>query len=106
VNQYEPSTLFGMSSESENGRKHRPRVLKGATIILSNNLSEIACTVRNQHEGGAELYVQGIIGLPQEFLLYVPLDGVAYRTVVRWRKGDRMGGEFTGTEPKPRRHYG
>ena len=95
-----------MSSESENRRKHRPRVLKGATIILSNNVSEIACTVSNQHDGGAELYVQGYLALPSDFLLYIPLAGFAYRTVVRWRKGDRIGVQFTGTEPKPRRHYG
>lgn len=85
---------------------NRSRVLKGATIILLNNLSEIACSVRNQHEHGAELYVPGILGIPQEFLLYIPLDGIAYRSITCWRKGDRIGVEFTGKEPKPKRHYG
>lgn len=95
-----------MSSESENRRKMRPRVLKGATIILSNNQSDIRCTVRNQHEDGAEIYIPGVLALPDEFLLYIPLDGVAYRASVRWRKGERLGLQFTGTEPKPKRHYG
>ena len=39
-------------------------------------------------------------------LLYVPLDGIAYRAVVRWRKNDRVGVEFVGIEPKPKFHYG
>jgi hypothetical protein len=92
--------------KSEVLREKRRRVLKGATIILTNNQSEIRCTVRNQHNEGAELHVPGLIALPVEFLLYIPLDGQAYRSVVRWRKGERIGVEFTGTEPKPRRHYG
>jgi len=98
--------FYGMSSESESRRRTRPRVLKGATILLTNNQSEIRCTVRNQHEDGAELHIPGVLALPDEFLLYIPLDGFAYRSSVRWRKGDRIGVQFTGREPKPKRHYG
>jgi hypothetical protein len=95
-----------MLSASEVHRKHRQRVLKGATIILSINHSEISCTMRNQHESGAELKVPLGVGIPAEFLLYVPADGVAYRSVVRWRKNDRIGIQFTGTQSKPKLHYG
>jgi hypothetical protein len=92
--------------KSDVHRKHRQRVLKGATIILSINQSEISCTMRNQHDGGAELKVPMDAGIPAEFLLYVPVDGVAYRSVVRWRKNDRIGVQFTGIAPKPKLHYG
>lgn len=44
--------------------------------------------------------------VPAEFLLYVPVDGVAYRATLRWREKDRVGVQFTGTEPKPKLHYG
>ena len=44
--------------------------------------------------------------MPAEFLLYVPVDGVAYRTVVRWQRKNRVRVQFTGTEPKRRFHYG
>jgi hypothetical protein len=44
--------------------------------------------------------------VPEHFILYVPTDGVAYQTVLRWRRNDRMGVQFTGTLPKPRLHYG
>jgi len=61
-----------MSHNSEGRRNYRIRVLKGATIILTNNQSEIRCTVRNQHADGAELHIPGVLALPDEFLLYVP----------------------------------
>ncbi|TIM34179.1 MAG: PilZ domain-containing protein, partial [Mesorhizobium sp.] len=41
-----------------------------------------------------------------EFLLYVPTDGIAYKAAVRWRREDRIGVMFTGTAPKPHWHYG
>lgn len=87
-------------------RAHRHRVLKGATIITSITASEVPCTIRNQHAAGAELKVPAEASIPAEFLLYVPVDGVAYRCSLRWRKNDRAGVQFMGTESKPRLHYG
>ena len=95
-----------MPDENDHHREHRQRVLKGATIILGIRNSEISCTIRNQHAAGAELKVPAEAQIPKEFLLYVAVDGVAYRAVVRWRKNDRVGIQFTGVEPKPRLHYG
>lgn len=85
---------------------HRACVLKGASILNGVDASEIKCTIRNMHDGGAELQVPTGIAVANEFLLYVPLDGTAYRSVVRWRRGNRVGVMFVGTEPKPRWHYG
>ncbi|RWF40652.1 MAG: PilZ domain-containing protein [Mesorhizobium sp.] len=87
-------------------RKHRQRVLKGGSIITSIQNSEISCTLRNQNDGGAELKVAPDAHVPDRFLLYVPVDGVAYRSEVRWRRNDRVGVQFSGTEPKPKLHYG
>jgi hypothetical protein len=87
-------------------REHRQRVLKGASILSDVNTSEVKCTVRNMHVGGAELKVPMAAPIPDEFLLYVPADGVGYKAVVRWRTADRLGVAFTGTAPKPRWHYG
>ncbi|TPK81714.1 PilZ domain-containing protein [Mesorhizobium sp. B2-4-12] len=86
-------------------RERRPRVLKGASIITGSH-SEVAVLLRNQHAGGAELKIPLEARIPDRFLLYVPLDGVGYRCEVRWRRKDRIGVQFTGTEPKPRLHYG
>lgn len=87
-------------------REHRPRVLKGGTVITGIQNSEIPVMLRNQHAGGAELKMPIEARVPDRFLLYVPLDGVAYRCEVRWRRNDRVGVQFTGTEPKPKLHYG
>ncbi|TPN81519.1 PilZ domain-containing protein [Mesorhizobium sp. CU2] len=93
-------------AEDHNRSQHRQRVLKGATIITGVTNSEVKCTVRNMHSKGAELKVPIEARVPDEFLLYVPIDGIGYKAVVRWRREDRMGVEFVGTEPKPRWHYG
>jgi hypothetical protein len=91
---------------SEQRREHRQRVLKGAAILCDVNTSEIRCTLRNQSPNGAELRVPLGAEIPQEFLLYVPVDETGYRASVRWRLKDRVGVVFTGTVPKPHWHYG
>lgn len=97
---------MALPAEPEHRNEHRQRVLKGAAILTGVSRSEIRCTVRNMHEHGAELKLPPSTVCPAEFLLYVPADGIGYRSVVRWRSGDRVGVTFTGTEPKPSWHYG
>ncbi len=87
-------------------REHRKRVLKRASIIIDVDTSEIVCSVRNQTANGAELRVPLGSQAPDEFLLYIPLDRIAYNCAVRWREDDRIGVEFMGTAPKPHWHYG
>jgi hypothetical protein len=91
---------------SEHRHERRQRVLKGASILTGIANSEVKCTVSNMHDAGAELKIDVEARVPAEFLLYVPVDGVAYKAVVRWRKEGRLGVSFTGTEPKPAWHYG
>jgi hypothetical protein len=94
------------SSSAAGERPYRPRVLKGATILGAPTDSEIPCTIRNMHDGGAELTVPLEAIVAGTFLLYVRADGVAYRCRMRWREGKRVGVSFHGTEPKPTWHYG
>ena len=84
----------------------RKRVLKGATIIQGVTNSEIGCVMRNQTEKGAELKVAPDSAVSNGFQLYVPVDGVAYDCVVRWRRNDKIGVEFVGRGLKPKHHYG
>lgn len=93
-------------AKPENRSQHRQRVLKGAAILTGINNSAISCNVRNMHKEGAELTVALETPVPQEFLLYVPVEGIAYRCVLRWRNKNRAGVAFSGTEPKPAWHYG
>ncbi len=96
---------MSVPEEAEQRREHRQRVLKGA-VILATSHSAINCTIRNMTKEGAELRFAVETHMPSEFLLYVPLDGIAYRSTLRWRKADRCGVLFTGTEPKPDSYHG
>lgn len=91
---------------SENRTERRNRVLKGASILTGITNSEIVCTIRNMHHHGAELRVAAEARIPSEFLLYVAVDGIAYRCQMIWRQEDKMGVNFLGTEAKPHWHYG
>ena len=102
----EGTTAMAEPVLSESRHRRRQRVLKGGAILTGVAQSEIKCEIRNMSKSGAELKVAIDSPVPQEFLLYVPVDGVAYRATVRWRKQDRIGVEFTGAEPKPHWHYG
>ena len=96
-----------MDDDAEHQRReHRRRVLKRATILLGIDKSEIPCSVRNQHAGGAELVIPVDSIVPERFTVYVPIDDVAYEAVMRWRRGDRIGVQFVGQGPKPKFHYG
>lgn len=86
------------SDQPERRSQPRPIVHKSATILAGTDAG-IACTIRNFHSGGAELNVSVGTELPSRFLLHVPADGLAYRTVVCWRKNDRVGVEFKSSEP-------
>lgn len=89
-------------------REHRKRVLKGGSVLQGIAKSEVACTLRNQTDNGAELSLDREAQVPDQFLLYVPADSIGYRCTVRWRDAvrGRVGVQFHGTEPKPRWHYG
>jgi hypothetical protein len=91
---------------TQDERQRRQRVLKGASILIDVDTSEVTCTIRNMHDSGAELRVPIGAPIPNEFLLYVPADGIGYQATVRWRTADRVGVSFSGTAPKPRWHYG
>ena len=87
-------------------REYRQIVFKRASIIKGTSTSEVRCTIRNQNSGGAALQVSPEARVPEEFLLYVPVDGVAYSAVLKWRSGERAGVAFVGSGPKPPLHYG
>jgi hypothetical protein len=77
---------------SENRRNPRNRTLKGASICFDGGA--IDCTVRNVSETGAALDVASPLGIPEEFVLVVPADGVRRRCRVVWRKEKRIGIAF------------
>lgn len=81
-------------------------MLKGGTIVIGVNDSEIPCMIRNMHSRGAELKVAADQFVPDQFLLCVTVDRECYNCRICWRRNDRIGVAFTGTAAKPRWHYG
>ena len=84
--------------ETERRLHVREFVLKEATIIATG--LRIGCSVRNQHEQGAELRIAADAKIPERFLLEVPADDMAYRALVRWRRNDRVGVALYSNAPK------
>jgi hypothetical protein len=73
----------------------RRRTLKGAKIIFNNKQSTIECVARNMTASGARLEMGHTGEVPDSFTL-VSNDGTfRHECVVKWRKADALGVEFT-----------
>ena len=77
---------------AENRIAPRHRVLKAGTIEFGG--SAIDCTVRNLSETGAALEVASPLGIPTQFTLVLPTDGLHRCCHVVWRKERRIGVAF------------
>jgi hypothetical protein len=87
-----PETQFG-NREKRRKEPRRP-ALKAGQIQIDKRLT-IDCTVRNFTKGGACLEVASPIGIPNSFVLSIPFDKLARRCYVSWRKGRKIGVNFS-----------
>lgn len=78
-------------------RRQHPREIVAKEAIIITDGGKFSCSIRNQHERGAELRVAADASVPDRFVLSIPEDGAAYQAVVRWRKSDRLGVQLYGT---------
>jgi hypothetical protein len=82
------------STRSERRLFQRRPALKPGRIVFNRASSTINCTMRNHSDGGAQLEVASVLGIPNIFELR--LDGYPSRSSrVVWRKADAVGIEFT-----------
>ncbi len=77
---------------SDQRGSRRTRVLKSGNISFGGGT--ISCTIRNVSETGAQLAVESPLGIPTEFTLVIPSDGVSRACGVIWRSGNRIGVRF------------
>lgn len=56
--------------------------------------------IRDMSESGALVHLPANVVLPDNFNFLIVSERLLYPAVMRWRKGDAMGLEFTG-EPRP-----
>jgi PilZ domain len=70
----------------------RHRVLKAGTIEFGGGA--IDCVIRNLSGTGAALEITSQAGIPEQFALVVPTDGLHLRCHIVWRKERRIGVAF------------
>ena len=70
----------------------RNRVLKAG--IIEFNGGGIDCIVRNVSRTGAALDVASPVGIPRDFTLIVPADGLRKRCRLIWLRESRIGVAF------------
>ncbi len=81
--------MIGMA---ETRKAPRHRVLKAGTIEFGGGA--IDCTIRNLSGTGAALEITSQVGIPEQFALVVPGDGLHLRCHIVWRKERRIGVAF------------
>jgi PilZ domain len=70
------------------------KLLRRHPSVSVSKYSAIDCTVRNLSKLGAALNVASPVGIPDEFVLVIPSDGLRLPCQVVWRKPDQIGIRF------------
>jgi hypothetical protein len=73
--------------------EQRHRTLKPGLIVFNEGRSTIECTVRNLSESGAQLKVESVIAIPDEFVLKLK-EGAPARAKIAWKRGNTIGIRF------------
>jgi len=85
-----------MNYENEQRKQRRQRVLKDGKIVSSDMNSLIDVKIRDMSASGALVNLPANVVMPDKFNFLVVSDRLLYPAVLRWRKGEAMGIEFTG----------
>jgi len=81
----------------QDGRKsQRERRLKRGSILPGNG-GTIDCTIRNINSSGACLVVPSPFGIPDRFVLLIPIDKVKRHCRVIWRSATQLGVTYSDT---------
>jgi hypothetical protein len=78
----------------DNRKTTRHRVLKVGSILLDRD-RVFSCKVRDISETGACLEFAIPLDIPDDFTLLIVSDGIRRTCNVRWRKGVRIGVDFS-----------
>jgi hypothetical protein len=87
-------------SEKRARKDPRRRVLKDGKIVSPTLHGALDVRIRDLSPSGALVEVPLATLLPNSYGLLVVSESQVYPAVTRWRRGDRLGMEFTGP-PKP-----
>ena len=65
-----------------------------AWLVVEGQNQGFHCTLREYSQDGAHITVSGLMGIPEEFSLYVEPDSVKYDCRVSLRKGNSVRVDF------------
>ncbi|MBX9847195.1 MAG: PilZ domain-containing protein [Xanthobacteraceae bacterium] len=65
-----------------------------AQIVFNERRSVLDCIVRNTSSVGACLQIDGVVEIPDRFVLRMTSDQHQFSCEVKWRRGDRVGVHF------------
>ena len=85
-----------VASEKQERKEPRRRVLKDGKIISPTLTSSLDVKIRDLSASGALLEIPFGTLLPNTYGLLVVSENKLYPSVTRWRRGERVGVEFTG----------
>ena len=100
VRPFSARTLEGkIETEITNRRRRvRHRVLKGGKLTYDNGSHIVACLVRDFSEGGARIEAANAQTIPTELVLSFDDGAAPRRCLVRWRRHNDLGVEFTDAD--------
>ncbi len=81
---------------TETQRDRRARTLKGAHAAFHNECSAVPCTMRDESATGAKLQFDEGWWVPDQFTLFVDIDGYKVDCEKIWHKGKLYGVRFVG----------
>ncbi len=87
-------------SSADRRLERRVRTLKTARIAFNFGRSVFDCTLRNLSPSGALLEVASTAGIPSQFEILVPRDGIRRTCTVRWMTQRLMGVHFDDAAQK------
>ncbi len=82
--------------QHEQRKEHRRRVLKDGKIVSPTLHGAIDVKIRDLSSSGALVEIPIGTLIPPSYGLLVVWESRIYPAVTRWRRGDRLGMEFTG----------
>ena len=86
-----PSPPRPQASDEERRAEPRGRCLIEGRALFPDNARTLDVTVRNLGPGGAMIQGEGLVGLPDHFLLAFPSRGYARPATLRWSSYARAG---------------
>ncbi len=92
------ATISRKPTTSKQRRALSQRVPRMGKVIFAENGNPVDCSVRNLSQNKATLTMNGWLGLPSNFILFVEPDSIRAECRVLQRKGSNVDVEFTDVE--------